>query len=70
MNPPVEVKYRKFEIGAGERLVDLPAFQRWEAAGWRVAWSYWKVEGDAQYVETLLQRSLDLQAKTEEVRDL
>ena len=65
MSQDMEVKYRKFLIDAGQKLVDLPAYHRLKKHGWQVTWSYKKKGEDGLYIETLLQRSFEKQSNTE-----
>ena len=62
MNQEMEIKYRKFVINAGQKLVDLPAYHRLKKHGWQVTWSYMKEDEEGVYIETLLQRSMEKQA--------
>jgi hypothetical protein len=61
MNQNIEIKYKRFPIQFGERLIDVPAFQRWRDSGWRVSWSYMNFEDGVRYVETLLKRPHETQ---------
>lgn len=57
MNRHVEVKYRKFPVAFGQRLVDTPAFAPWKQAGWCITWKHRTIERGDVIIETLLKRT-------------